>query len=79
LLSGKRFDATEDRSRDRPAYRRSVRHRGHASEICLKRTCSGEPRSSWHCLAIIDSVWAAFVEVGARLDPKQLPKEQIAW
>src|SRR6266478_2886063 len=34
----------------------SVGYRGHASEINLERTCSREPRSSWHCLAIIDSV-----------------------
>jgi len=30
--------------------RRSARNRGHASEINLERTCSREPRSSWHCL-----------------------------
>src|SRR3954451_14255687 len=30
----------------------SVGYRGHASERNLERTCSREPRSSWHCLAI---------------------------
>jgi len=34
-------------------------------------TCPRKPRSSWHCLAIIDSVWASFVEVGARHEPRK--------
>src|SRR6266699_79685 len=55
LLSGKRFDATEDRSRNRSVYA-AVGYRGHASEFNLKRTCSRETKSSWHCLAIFDSV-----------------------
>src|SRR5215472_12797 len=55
-LSGKRFDATEDRDLRPISVRCSVRHRGHASEFGLKRTCSRELKSSWHCLAIIDSV-----------------------
>jgi len=52
------------------SVRCSVYHRGHASEFDLKRTCSRELKSSWHCLAMIDSVWAAFVEVGAHPDQK---------
>src|SRR5882672_1688818 len=55
-LSGKRFDATEDRRLQPISVGCSVRHRGHASEFNLKRTRSREPKSSWHCLAMIDSV-----------------------
>src|SRR5262249_51817756 len=41
---------------DRSAFAVQPKDRGHASEFDLKRTCSRELKSSWHCLAIIDSV-----------------------
>src|SRR3954462_4018436 len=36
-LSGKRFEATEDRGDYRPAFTASARYRGHAPDINLKR------------------------------------------
>jgi len=49
LLSRKRFDATEDRSRNRSAYAdqsdTEVMH-----PINPEGTCPRKPRSSWHCL-----------------------------
>jgi hypothetical protein len=56
LLSGKRFDATEDRGRDRSAYATQPATEVMQFEINLRSFCSREPTSSWHCLAIIDSV-----------------------
>src|SRR6185436_6779751 len=66
LLSGKRFDATEDRDLRPVSVRCSARYRGHASEFTLKRTCSRELKSHWHCLAI----WStAFERHSSRLVP----------